>query len=357
MLWFQKFIGRRAHMGPLMIRLLLLIAISGALVVLGNHAAFGQKTPEKIRVSYPPGFVIGVLDFLKAVDPYLKEFNIEFESIPVRGGADNAIAVAAGRAEFSIGSISPAINVALEHGPLKIINTCCFEDKDHRTGTVIVVRNEIKNWQSLKGKTMATHRLGSLSDITARVLLKANKLDPGKDVTIIELPFGGMAPGLKRNQVQALAFFPPYVAEVYNEGYGYELGKTADVIPMLAREGWYGNSEFLARNRELSLRLMKAILLATSDLGKMSDDAYIDFIADLWKGDRAILRDLSKYKMLHDRFIYDPSVLKKAVETHLKLMDDFRLIKNVPSGFLDSLVDVSLMQQAHKELQAARRLP
>lgn len=61
--------------------------------------------------------------------------------------------------------------------------------------------------------------------------------------------------------------------------------------------------------------------------------------------------------MLHDRFIYDPSVLKEAVGTHVKLMDDFRLIKNVPSGFLDSLVDVSLMQQAYKELQAARRLP
>ena len=339
------------------VRLLLLIVMAGVLIVLGSRAAFGQKAPDKIRVSYPPGFVIGVLDFLKAVERYLKEFNIEFESIPVRGGADNAIAVAAGRAEFSIGSISPAINVALEQGPLKIINVCCFEDKDHRTGTVIAVRKEIKNWQGLKGKTMATHRLGSLSDITARVLLKANKLDPVKDVTIIELPFGGMAPGLKRNQVQALAFFPPYVAEVFNEGYGYELGKTADVIPMLAREGWYVNTEFLARNRELSLRLMKAILLATNDLGKMSDDEYIDFIADLWKGDRAIMRDLSKYKMLHDRFIYDPSVLKEAVGIHVKLMDDFRLIKNVPSGFLDSLVDVSLMQQAYKELQAARRLP
>lgn len=339
------------------ILLLAQVATIGLLMVAADPLTAGQREPDKIRVSYPPGFVIGVLDFLKAVTPYFKEFGIEMESIPVRGGADNAIAVAAGRAEFSIGSVSPAINVALEQGPLRMINVCCFEDKDHRTGTVMVVRKEIKNWQGLKGKIMGTHRLGSLSDITARVLLKANRLDPGKDVTIIEMPFGGMAPGLKRNQVQALAFFPPYVAEIYNEGYGYELGKTADMIPMLAREGWYGNSDFLARNKELSLRLMKAILLATNDLAKMSDEAYINFIADLWKGDKAILRDLAKYNMLRDRFVYDPSVLKDGVATHVKLMEDFGLIKNVPSGFLDSLVDVSLMQQAYNELRAARRLP
>ncbi len=54
-----------------------------------SGAALAQQK-EKIVVSHPPGFVIGILDFLKAMDPHLKEFNLELSLIPVRGGADNA---------------------------------------------------------------------------------------------------------------------------------------------------------------------------------------------------------------------------------------------------------------------------
>ena len=322
-----------------------------------SDVAAAEKKKEKIVVSHPPGFVIGILDFLKAMGPYLDEYGIELELIPVRGGADNATTAASGRADVAMTSISPVVNVALQGAPLKIINVYGFEDAEHRTGTVIAVRKEIKEWQDLKGKILGTHRLGSLSEITARVLLKAHGLEPGKDVDIIELPFGGMAPSLKRNQVQALAFFPPYVAKVYKEGYGHELGKTSDVIPKLAREGWIANTSFLEKKPELALRLMKAILLTTYDLSRMSDEQYIGLVTGLWKGDTSILPDLAKYKMLRDRFVYDPSAVKDAVDTHVKIMQDFKIVKSIPDGFVDSLVDPSLMRQAYNELRSEKRLP
>ena len=222
---------------------------------------------------------------------------------------------------------------------------------------MIAVRSEIKDWKGLRGKILGTHRLGSLSEITARILLQANGLEPGKDIDIIELPFGGMAPSLKRNQVQALAFFPPYVAQVYNEGYGHELGKTSDVIPTFAREGWIANTSFLQKRPDAALRLMKAILLTTYDLSRMSNEQYIELITDLWKGDTSILPDLAKYKMLRDLFVYDPAAVKEAVGAHLNVMRDFKVVKNVPDGFLDSVIDVSVMKRAHDELRAAKRLP
>ena len=332
-----------------------------AAFVLPSFAFYGtalaQSKTEKIVVSHPPGFVIGILDFLKAMDPHLKEFNLELSLIPVRGGADNATTAASGRADVAMTSISPVVNVALQGGPIKIINIYGFEDSEHRTGTVIAVRSEIKDWKGLKGKILGTHRLGSLSEITARILLKAKGLEPGKDVDIIELPFGGMAPSLKRNQVQALAFFPPYVASVYNEGYGHELGKTSDVIPKFAREGWIANTSFLEKRPDAALRLMKAILLTTYDLSRMSNEQYIKLITGLWKGDASILPDLAKYKMLRDLFVYDPAEVKDAVKTHVDIMRDFKLVKNLPEGFLDSVVDVSLMKRAYDELRSQKRLP
>ena len=326
------------------------------LFALGD-AALAQAKKEKIVVSHPPGFVIGILDFLKAMRPHLDEQSLELSLIPVRGGADNATTAASGRADVAMSSISPVINVALQGGPIKVINVYGFEDAEHRTGTVIAVRSEIKDWNGLRGKILGTHRLGSLSEITARILLQANGLEPGKDIDIIELPFGGMAPSLKRNQVQALAFFPPYVAQVYNEGYGHELGKTSDVIPTFAREGWIANTTFLQERPDAALRLMKAILLTTYDLSRMTNEQYIELITDLWKGDTSILPDLAKYKMLRDLFVYDPAAVKDAVGAHLNVMRDFKVVKNVPDGFLDSVIDVSVMQRAYDELRAAKRLP
>ena len=322
-----------------------------------GDAVLAQNKKKKIVVSHPPGFVIGILDFLKAMRPHLDEQGLELSLIPVRGGADNATTAASGRADVAMTSISPVINVALQGGPIKVINVYGFEDAEHRTGTVIAVRSEIKDWNGLRGKILGTHRLGSLSEITARILLQANGLEPGKDVDIIELPFGGMAPSLKRNQVQALAFFPPYVAQVYNEGYGHELGKTSDVIPTFAREGWIANTSFLEKRPDAALRLMKAILLTTYDLSRMSNEQYIALITDLWKGDTSILPDLARYKMLRDLFVYDPAAVKDAVGAHLNVMRDFKVVKNVPDGFLDSVIDVSVMKRAHDELRAAKRLP
>lgn len=337
-------------------RVLLIIAALFPLFGLSD-ATGAEKSKQKIVVSHPPGFVIGILDFLKAMDPYLEEFGIKFDLIPVRGGADNATTAASGHADVAMTSISPVVNVALQGGPLKIINVYGFEDASHRTGTVVAVRKEIKDWKGLKGKILGTHRLGSLSEITARIILKANGLEPGKDVDIIELPFGGMAPALKRNQVQALAFFPPYVAKVYNEGYGHELGKTSEVIPKFAREGWIANTSFLEKKPKLALRLMKAILLATYDLSRMSDEKYIQLVTHIWKGDPSILPDLAKYQMLHDLFVYDPSIVKEAVVTHVKIMQDFKIVKSIPDGFVDSLVDSSLMRRAYNQLRSEKRLP
>ena len=49
-----------------------------------------------------------------------------------------------------------------------------------------VVRNEIKTADDLKGKRLAISRFGSSSDVTTRMLLRHFKLDPDKDVKIIQ---------------------------------------------------------------------------------------------------------------------------------------------------------------------------
>ena len=135
------------------------------------------------------------------------------------------------------------------------------------------------------------------------------------------------------------------------------MAKTSDVIPKFAREGWIANTSFLEKRPDAAFRLMKAILLTTYDLSRMSNEQYIELITGLWKGDTSILPDLAKFKMLRDLFVYDPGAVKDAVATHVNIMRDFKVVKNVPDGFLDSLIDISVMKRAYDELRAAKRLP
>ena len=60
-----------------------------------------------------------------------------------------------------------------------------------------VVRNEIKTADDLKGKRLAISRFGSSSDVTTRMLLRHFKLDPDKDVKIIQAAGTTRLPAMK----------------------------------------------------------------------------------------------------------------------------------------------------------------
>ena len=104
-----------------------------------------------------------------------------------------------------------------------LINTTAF---------YIMSRPEIVTAQDLKGKRVGVTRLGSSSDFAMREYLQKNKLQPGRDVNIIQV--GGMpelAAALNSNAISAAPVSSPmsYVAEQ----------KGNKILANLANEGIY----------------------------------------------------------------------------------------------------------------------
>src|SRR3989454_11707243 len=64
-----------------------------------------------------------------------------------------------------------------------------------------VVRNEIKAPEELKGRRLAISRFGSSSDVTTRMLLKFWRLDPDKDVGIVQIAGNTRLPAMIGGQI------------------------------------------------------------------------------------------------------------------------------------------------------------
>jgi ABC-type nitrate/sulfonate/bicarbonate transport system substrate-binding protein len=73
-----------------------------------------------------------------------------------------------------------------------------------------VVRKDsgIKGLEDLKGKIIAVHRLGTTLDLTLRIGLKQNGIDPSTDVTITQVKVTNMPQVLLKGEVDAAFIFP-----------------------------------------------------------------------------------------------------------------------------------------------------
>src|SRR5678816_4263167 len=111
-----------------------------------------------------------------------KKRGLDVRLIYFTSGATMAQAMVGGDLEVADSDV-PAMLNAVSAGALdgKLISVYI-----NRFPFAFVVRNDIKNPEDLRGKRLAISRFGSSSDVTTRMLLRHFKLDPDKDVKIIQ---------------------------------------------------------------------------------------------------------------------------------------------------------------------------
>src|SRR5580704_3463757 len=69
----------------------------------------------------------------------------------------------------------------------------------------------IKTIQDLKGKKIAINAYGSSADMSVRVKLKQEGLDPRNDVDIVEIAFPNIGPALRENRIDCGALVVPFL--------------------------------------------------------------------------------------------------------------------------------------------------
>jgi NitT/TauT family transport system substrate-binding protein len=299
-----------------------------------------EKPQEKEKVTMRMGHLGGVADpeVYALYHGYYDDEELNINWVSFRGGSSVVKAVIAGELDGGvIGSTPAIIRAASKDVPLKIVAVGQIETEE-KSGDVLVVKKDsgIEDVQGLRGKTIAVHRLGTTLDLTLRIGLKQQGIDPLKDVTITQVKVPDMPQALLRGDVDAAFLFPiayPVVmddvniiltpGDVFPEGapisvvfftedfmkqHPEEAGKF--IKAYLRGITWaYDNpdrtAEIVAKDTGLDMETAKKVKLpAFNPSGKIYDDSFEIMIAAIEEYDPESLgKDMSTADLVDYRFI------------------------------------------------------
>ncbi len=199
---------------------------------------------------------------------FYKKEGLDVQLVYIPSSTTMAQSMFAREVVISTANSSSVVSSGLQGGDLvlmgAVINTTAF---------YIIARPEIAGVQDLKGKRVGVTRLGSSSDFAVREYLQKNKLQPGRDVTVIQS--GGMpelAAALSSGAISAAPLSSPmsYVAE--------QRGNR--VLANLANEGIYfviagltTSRRYLKENRRDAKAFLRAFGRATHAMFQQRDAA------------------------------------------------------------------------------------
>ena len=141
---------------------------------------------EKLTVSYSSIDAPSANWYIAQEKGLYKKHGLDVDSIFIPASSTNVAVLVAGQLKFGNGTGGTIGSAAVGGAPLVAVacfmNTLPYE---------LIVQESIKTKEQLKGKSVGISRIGSSSDVIARVFLKYLGLEPDKDVAMIQVGGGG----------------------------------------------------------------------------------------------------------------------------------------------------------------------
>jgi NitT/TauT family transport system substrate-binding protein len=214
------------------------------------------EAAEKIRVATGGLAASSAAVWAALETKAFQKYGLEAEYIIIDNGTISGQALLAGELQYLVSTGALAIAANLQGGDLTIIggiiNFIPFQ---------LIGRPEIKTAEDLKGKRIAISRFGSASDFAAREALKKLRLDPAKDVVILQV--GGQSAryaALAQNSVQAAVFNEPLSTLTVKKQQMTLLADLASLDLPFPNTDYIVRREHLQTHRSQTVNFMKAIL-------------------------------------------------------------------------------------------------
>ncbi len=223
-----------------------------------------------------------------------KKYGLNVNLVSVKNGSTATASMIAGEMNFCQIAGTAVVNAIVAKTDLVmiagLINTYLAS---------IMVNNNIKTPEDLKGKALAISNPGGASDTEMRVALKSLNLEPEKDVTLLSI--GGQGERLaamETGKVVGTVVSPPTNFIAQKKGYRELLEMSSLNLPYQHTSLVTTNS-YLAKNPELAENFLKAIVEAIATM-KKDETGTIEVLAKYLSLDLAqnqvILKDT--YKLL-----------------------------------------------------------
>ena len=175
-------------------------------------------------------------------------------------GADNVMtAVLSGEADIGFMGSEASIYVYNQGSGEKIVN---FAQLTQRAGNFLVAREKDEDftWEKLKGKTVLAGRKGGMPQMVFEYILKKNRIDPKKDLTMVQnIDFGLTAEAFASGQGEYSVEFEPFAASLEKEKKGVvvaSLGVDSGKVPYTA---YSAKESYINEHRDIVQKFTNAL--------------------------------------------------------------------------------------------------
>lgn len=270
-----------------------------------------------------------------------KKYGLDVELIYIPSSTTTISAVVAG--SVVVGNISGGAIANAAVGGANVVAIGCFINT---LPYELVVHESIRSAQQLKGKSIGISRVGSSSDVAARVFLKELKLEPDKDVAILQV--GGSTERAAAFRTGRIVAFPapPGVIHLTHGMPHRILASTADFpkgfpFPYVCPTA---SKSFLKSNRDTMKRLLMALIEATHFFKTRKEESKKIMAKYTRHNNEAFLK--SAYQSSNKLFEQVPLVNREGMDVQVK---DAVSRKTGSTLKVEDVVDDSLVLELEKE--------
>jgi NitT/TauT family transport system substrate-binding protein len=156
---------------------------------------------ERIKVAYSSADASNMVWFSALDTGFYRKHGLDVELVFIQSSTTSVSSVVAG--DIQVANTSGGAVASAVVGGANLVMTACYINS---LPYELVVQESIKSAEDLKGKSIGISRVGSASDVAARVLVRGLGLEPVKDVPIIQV--GGPSERAAAFRTGRIAGFP-----------------------------------------------------------------------------------------------------------------------------------------------------
>lgn len=227
-----------------------------------------------VRVGHVPVTIYAPL-FIAAAKGYFEEEGMRVELLPVEGGTENVVQVAAGNFDVAGGGIGAGMLNAVARGIEFEIAAPLHTERPPLTSPLVVSKErfdsgELTSVADLAGKVVSTNAKGAATEYWLWRALQQGGLDFA-DVEVLGVGFREVAPALASGTLDAGILGEPLATLAEDQGLVARLSE--DFIEGFTSTVIYFNKEWAEANPDLAKGFVKAFMRGARDL---NGDAWSD---------------------------------------------------------------------------------
>jgi NitT/TauT family transport system substrate-binding protein len=226
----------------------------------------GEELPL-VRVGHVPVTIYAPL-FIAAAKGYFEEEGMQVELLPVEGGTENVVQVAAGNFDVAGGGIGAGMLNAVARDIDFEIVAPLHTERPPLTSPLVVSKarydsGELTSVEDLAGKKVSTNSKGAATEYWLWKALQQGGLD-FPDVEVLGVGFREVAPALESGSLDAGILGEPLATLAEDQGLVTRL--TEDFIDGFTSTVIYYNKEWAEANPDLAKGFVKAFIRGARDL-------------------------------------------------------------------------------------------